>query len=195
MRRRPTLSLNEWAVLGVLVEGPRHGYDIAAELKPGTRLGDIWTVNRQLVYRAIERLDALGLAEPRRREPGAGGPPRTVYGVTRRGRTALRAWLATPVDHLRDIRSAFLLKLALTDRLGLDRRALVEAQHVALDERLRELSDPPDDPTDVTALWRHHTATAVREFLASVARTPAAGAGTAGTPADARRPREERRRA
>lgn len=190
MRRRPTLSLNEWAVLGVLVEGPRHGYDIAAELKPGTRLGDIWTVSRQLVYRAIERLEALELAEPRRREPGEGGPPRTVYGATRRGRAALRAWLATPVDHLRDIRSAFLLKLALTDRLGLARGALVDAQHEALADRLRELAHPPDDPTDVTALWRHHTATAVREFLASVGDTsaPVATARGADTQAHRRRP-------
>ena len=168
MERRPTLSLNEWAVLGVLVDQPRHGYDIAAELHAGTPLGDIWTVNRQLVYRAIERLTALGLAQPRRREPGAGGPPRTVYSPTRRGRAALRAWLTTPVDHLRDVRSALLLKLALTDRLGLDRGALVAAQRRALSDRLEELAQPPDDPADVATLWRHHSANAVAQFLASL---------------------------
>jgi len=168
MRRRPTLSLNEWAVLGVLVDDPRHGYDIAAELRPGTRLGDIWTVNRQLVYRAIERLDALELAQPRRREPGAGGPPRTIYAPTRQGRAMLHAWLATPVEHLRDVRSALLLKLALTDRLGRDRRELVDAQHRALADRLHELSHPPDDPSDIAGLWRHHSAAAVQQFLDSV---------------------------
>lgn len=169
MRRRPTLSLNEWAVLGVLVEQPRHGYDVAGELAAGTALGDIWTVNRQLVYRAVERLDALGLAEARRREPGAGGPPRTVYGPTRRGREALRRWLATPVEHLREVRSALLLKLAMTDRLGVDRAPLVAAQRAALADRLDALAEPPEDPADVAGLWRHHSAMAVRHFLASLA--------------------------
>jgi DNA-binding PadR family transcriptional regulator len=168
MRRRPTLSLNEWAVLGVLVDGPRHGYDIAAVLKPGTHLGNIWTVNRPLVYRAIERLVALGLVRPRRREPGSGGPPRTVYGPTRDGRDALENWLATPVEHLRDVRSALLLKLALSDRLGIDRRPLVAAQHEALSSRFRELAAAPDDPGDIAGLWRHHSALAVRQFLESV---------------------------
>jgi DNA-binding PadR family transcriptional regulator len=168
VRRRPTLSLNEWAVLGVLAEHPRHGYDIAAELKPDTRLGNIWTVNRQLVYRAIERLVALGLVQAERREPGSGGPPRTVHGPTEDGRVALEAWLATPVEHMRDVRSALLLKLALGDRLGVDRRPLVAAQHDALSDRFRELADPPNDPNDVAALWRHHSALAVRQFLDSV---------------------------
>lgn len=168
MQRRPTLSLNEWAVLGVLVDRPRHGYDIAAELNADTPLGDIWTVNRQLVYRAIDRLEALELAQPRRREPGAGGPPRTIYGPTRQGRAALRTWLATPVDHLRDVRSALLLKLALIDRLGLDNSALIEAQQTTLADRLRELTQAPHDPTDLAGLWRHHSATAVDQFLRSV---------------------------
>ena len=173
MRRRPTLSLNEWAVLGLLVERPRHGYDVAAALKPGTPLGTVWTVNRQLVYRALDRLVALGLAEPRRREPGDGGPPRTVHGPTPRGEEELRAWLATPVEHLREVRSALLLKLALADRLGVERAPLVAAQQEALAERIGALAEPPDDPADVVALWRHHSALAVRDFLASVAQ-PAA---------------------
>ena len=130
VERRPTLSLNEWAVLGLLVERPRHGYDIAAELRPGTPIGEVWRLSRQLVYRALERLEALGLVEPRRTEHGT-GPPRTVYGPTRRGRDALRRWLVTPVDHLRDVRSAFLLKLVLLERLGLERGDLVAAQRVA----------------------------------------------------------------
>lgn len=121
VERRPTLSLNEWAVLGVLVHEARHGYDIAAELRRGTPIGETWRLTRQLVCRALERLEALGLAEPRRTEPSDAGPPRTVYGATRRGRSALRTWLVTPVQHLRDMRSAFLLKVALTERLAADR--------------------------------------------------------------------------
>jgi DNA-binding PadR family transcriptional regulator len=167
----PTLSLNEWAVLGVLVDGPRHGYDIAAELAPGTPIGDAWRLSRQLVYRSLERLAAVDLAEARRSEPGDGGPPRVVYGATRRGRSALRRWLATPVDHLRDVRSGLLLKLLLHDRLGIDRHDLLVAQRAAFaDVFARHATEPPSD--DVVGLWRHHSATAVDEFLGSLERDP-----------------------
>jgi PadR family transcriptional regulator AphA len=166
--RRPTLSVNEWAVLGVLVDKPRHGYDIAAELARGTPLGDVWRVTRPLVYRALERLEAQALVEPRRTEPSDAGPPRTVYGPTRRGRSALRAWLDAPVEHVRDVRSALLLKLVLLDRLGLDRASLVAAQRHQLAPTLAELTAPPPDD-DPVALWRHHSAEAVTAFLDSLA--------------------------
>lgn len=164
VERRPTLSVNEWAVLGVLVDKPRHGYDIAAELRPGMPIGNVWRLTRQLVYRALERLDALGLAEPRRTELGEAGRPRTIYGPTRRGRAALRSWLTTPVEHLRDVRGAFLLKLVLLDRLGHERHALVEAQWAAFAELLDDLGAPPPGE-DVVATWRHHSACAVAAFL------------------------------
>lgn len=162
--RRPTPSLGEWAVLGVLAERPRHGYDIAAELKAGTPLGDVWRLPRPLVYRALERLEAIGLVEPRRSEPGTTGPPRTVFGATRRGRAALRAWLAEPVEHLRDVRSSLLFKLVLLDRLGLDHVPLVRSQREAFAHLLLALDTPPA-PADVIATWRHHSAAAVASFL------------------------------
>lgn len=180
MARRPTLSLNEWAVLGLLVEAPRHGYEVAAELRPGSRLGEIWTLSRQVVYRAIDRLEALGLVEARRQEEGGSGPPRTVYGPTRRGRRALRAWLATPVTHLRDVRADLLVKLVLCDRLGVDRGPLLDAQAVALSPRLAQLSRPPDDPADVAALWRHHSAAAVAAFLDALGAPPSPGGPRSG---------------
>ncbi len=164
MERRPTLSLNEWAVLGVLVDRPRHGYDVAAELQPGSPIGEAWRLTRQLVYRALDRLEALGLAEPRRTEPSEAGPPRTVYGPTRRGRAALRTWLVTPVAHLRDVRSALLLKLVLLERLRLDRAELVTAQRAEFATILDDRAVPPADG-DVIGLWRHHLATTVDAFL------------------------------
>jgi PadR family transcriptional regulator AphA len=171
VERRPTLSINEWAVLGVLVDRARHGYDIAAALQPGTPIGDVWRLTRQLVYRALERLVALGLAEAQRTEPSAAGPPRTIYGATARGRATLDAWLGAPVDHVRDVRTAFLLKLLISERLGLDPAELVRAQRVAFVDILDRLAvEPPH--TDVVALWRHHSAAAVAGFLATLDDAP-----------------------
>jgi DNA-binding PadR family transcriptional regulator len=164
VKRRPTLSLNEWAVLGLLAERPRHGYDIAADLQPDAEVGRAWRLDRQVVYRALDRLDALGLAAARGTEPGAGGPPRTVYEATDEGRERLVGWLRRPVQHVRDLRSAFLLKLVLSRRLGVDATPLVEAQRAQLDRHIAALGPEPP-PGEVVALWRHHAAHAARAFL------------------------------
>lgn len=173
MERRETLSLNEWAVLACLVERPRHGYDIAADLAPAAELGAVWRVSRQLVYRALDRLAALGLAEAHGAEPGGGGPPRLVHGATPAGRDRLHEWLATPVAHLRDVRGALLLKLVVARRLGRDTTDLVRAQRDAFADALAALAAAPprDDPV---ALWRHHSAAAVCALLDDLA-PPAGG--------------------
>ncbi len=169
VERRPTLSLNEWAVLGVLVDKPRHGYDIAAALRSGSPVGDVWHLTRQLVYRALERLEALGLVEPRRTEASTAGPPRTLYGATARGRADLRRWLVTPVRHIRDVRNAFLLKLVITEQLGLDPDDLVRAQRGAFADLLDQRAvEPPR--RDHVAMWRHHSAAAVAAFLDALDR-------------------------
>jgi DNA-binding PadR family transcriptional regulator len=166
MTRPATLALNEWAVLAVVVEKARHGYDIAAELGRDSEIGRAWRLGRPLVYRAIDRLEEAGLIERRRTEPGDAAPQRTVYGPTRKGRTALKRWLVEPVDRLRDVRSELLLKLVLLDRLGLDRSPLVDAQRTRFAEVFAGYADPPDD--DLVARWRHHLAQATEDFLAEL---------------------------
>lgn len=163
-QRRETLSLNEWAVLVCLVERPRHGYDIAAALAPDAPLGAVWRVSRQLVYRAIDRLTALGLAEPHGAEPGAGGPPRQVVGATDLGRQRALAWVREPVAHLREVRSGLLLKLVAAPRLGVDVAPLVAAQRDRFAPALAALATPPP-ASDPVGLWRHHSAAAVSAFI------------------------------
>lgn len=166
MPRAATLALNEWAVLAVVVEKPRHGYDIATELDRNSPIGRAWRLGRPLVYRALDRLEAAGCIEKRRVEPGDAAPQRTVYGATRKGRAALKRWLVEPVDRLRDVRSELLLKLVLLDRLGLDRAPLVTAQQAAFEAVFAGYADPPDD--DLVARWRHHLAQATSGFLSDL---------------------------
>ena len=58
-----------------------------------------------------------GAHHPEGTEPGL-GPQRTVYAATAEGRGAADRWLYAPVEHIRQIRSELLLKLALLDRAG-----------------------------------------------------------------------------
>lgn len=163
----PDLSLTEWVVLALLVEGPSHGFAIARELKADSDLGRVMTVQRPLVYRALDRLDEAQLAEPVATEPGDGGPQRTVRRPTRRGRARVNRWLDTPVAHVRDLRIEFLVKLRLNQRRDRSAASLVRAQRTALAPAFAHLVSPSSD--DVVDRWRHRTALAAQRFLDDLA--------------------------
>ena len=111
------LSPTEWAVLGLLSRGPQHGFALAKHLSCGGDFGHVWTVQRPLVYWALDTLRADGLVESLSAEPGDGGPPRRKMVITERGSALLLEWLRVPVKHIRDSRSRLLLKLAINDDL------------------------------------------------------------------------------
>lgn len=157
------LSLTEHAVLGVLAEGPTHGFAISKALSAGADLGRILTVRRPLVYRALDRLVEAGLIEPAHTEPGEAGPRRVVHRITSEGRRRLAAWLESPVEHVRDLRIEFLLKVVLLDRSAQTPLPLIRAQRAVLDPTLAALDDAAgDDPVE---LWRRHTAAAAGSYL------------------------------
>jgi PadR family transcriptional regulator AphA len=138
------LAPGEWAVLALLCERPAHGWAIASQLRPDGELGAVWTMGRPLVYRSLEILEHRHLIEAAGHEPGIRGPNRTILRVTAAGREALMQWLREPVDHVRDVRSLLLLKLVFADRLAVDARPMLLAQHdanaaaaAALEERIR----------------------------------------------------------
>jgi len=91
-------------------------------------IGAVWSLGRPLVYRALEMLEQRGLIEAVGHEPGLRGPNRTIFRATELGRDALKRWLSEPVEHVREVRSLFLLKLILIDRAALDAAPLLEAQ-------------------------------------------------------------------
>jgi DNA-binding PadR family transcriptional regulator len=157
------LSLTEYAVLGVLAEQPSHGFAIARELSVMGDVGRVITVRRPLVYRALDRLIEAGLARPAQVEEGDSGPKRIVHRVTPAGRHRLDEWLSEPVDHVRDMRIEFLLKLVLLRRADRSPARLVAAQRASLEPTLDALDDPEtDDPVEV---WRRHNARAAASYL------------------------------
>lgn len=166
----PDLSLAEWMVLGVVAEAPTHGWPVVLALRADGPLGRVWTVGRPLVYRALGTLTEFGLIEPCGEEPGARGPNRTIVRATRAGRAALKRWLATPVEHVRDVRSEFLVKLALRDRAGLPADELVAAQRGALAPLFAAVRAERTRATGFDAAlarWRREQAKAVERFLAA----------------------------
>ena len=158
------LSTTEYAVLGVLAEGPSHGFAISKQLDPTAELGRVFTVRRPLVYRALDRLVEAEYAEAVSTEKGAAGPNRVIHRITPRGRRRLRRWLREPVEHVRDLRIEFLLKLALIRRSGNSPVNLIRDQRSALGSTLMAL-DERSEPDDHVELWRQHNAAAAAAYL------------------------------
>jgi DNA-binding PadR family transcriptional regulator len=129
----------EWAVLGALALTPGHGFAVARALTVTGTLGRVWLMSRPRVYRAIDDLAARGLIAPTGTAPSERGPTRTLYEATSAGRARLDAWLATPVGHVREMRSDLLLKLAILHERGTSPQALLDAQRATLVPVLRSL--------------------------------------------------------
>jgi PadR family transcriptional regulator AphA len=163
---RTELPLGEAVCLTLVAREPTHGWAIVKALAPDGDLGRIWSLSRPLTYRALAALADAALIEPQGSEPG-GGPPRAVWRATAKGKRASHAWLRRPVPHPRDMRTEFLLKVAL----GAPAPELAHAQLESFEPVFAGLRRSAEaDPADIVARWRLESAEATRRFLQSLVR-------------------------
>ena len=170
----PEMSLPEWLVLAILSHQHAHGFAVAQLTASGGELGRVWQIPKAVVYRAIGRLLDARLIVPEGTEPGL-GPQRTVYAATDDGLAAAQRWLHKPVEHVRQIRSELLLKLALLDRVGEDPADLLTAQRAVLEPLADAIESRRSGSQgfDATLLaWRRATAIAALEFIDIITRAP-----------------------
>src|ERR1700722_897707 len=166
------LSLAGGLVLCLVGEGPTYGLILARLLAPDGSLGQIWSVPKAMVYYTLQQLELLGLIRATGEQQASLGKSRSVCEITPAGRAAAEEWLSTPVDHVRDVRSELMVKLALHDRAGADSRPLIRAQlaqlvpaAAALDDRLRTATGFEH----TLVLWRHEAMMATVQFLSVLA--------------------------
>ncbi len=78
-------------LLALLVDGPRHGYQLKTEFEQAT--GKVWPLNVGQVYTTLDRLERDGLVHV------DDSDDQKLYRITGDGRDALGAWwTAVPVD-------------------------------------------------------------------------------------------------
>ncbi len=126
----------QYAVLALLAQRPRHGYDLRDAFEAA--LGGNWPLNSGQIYSSLERLCRDRLVVEAGVERG-GGPDKRLWALTEAGRGEVEAWLAAPVPRDYRLRDELYLKLMLAIVTGAARpwRAL-QAQRREL---LRELHD------------------------------------------------------
>jgi PadR family transcriptional regulator AphA len=104
-------------LLGLLMSGPRHGYELYRELD--RELGCVWELGLSKLYAQLKQLEEAGLVEAQM-EPQPSRPARKVYHLTPEGRAVFLEWVRQPTPYLRHIRVEFLARLYFFRSLALD---------------------------------------------------------------------------
>jgi PadR family transcriptional regulator AphA len=138
------------ALLGFLISGPQHGYELHQELS--RELGQVWRIGRSKLYAHLKQLGESGWVTVQT-ELQPNRPPRKVYHLTPAGHKAFLDWLHQPTTHLRHIRLEFLARLYFFERLSLPGlEELVASQKALLQERIVSLSRAAAEADD--DFWR-----------------------------------------
>ena len=127
---------SEMAVLGLLAQGARTGYDVRKACEEA--LVHFWSESYGQIYPVLGRLHERGWVE--RETVRDEGPTKHVYHLTKAGRSALRAWLGEPPEPLR-VRNELLLKVFLGRQADPeDLREVLEGYQERVDKRRGVLS-------------------------------------------------------
>lgn len=127
------------ALLGLLDQRPRHGYELRAAFEAMMGGSRNWEVKPAQIYTTLARLEENGLVVEEGVEKD-GGPEKHIYSLTPAGRQELSAWFAEPVktEHQKD---EFFLKLMLAIATGsADPRRIIYTQRAALYQELHDLT-------------------------------------------------------
>ena len=178
------------ALLGLLLERPGHGGDLANRL--AVRLGETWRVDTNDVYRLLEQLERTGLARSREQpKRGDGGRTHLVYHPTAESSRALAQWMDTLMPR-EPVRLGLQAKLSVARREdaprllraldAYERECLVLAQLVRPDRRASSWAAVCIDCTRdgvhaqlrAEADWAARTRGRLHGFLASAPAAPRA---------------------
>lgn len=103
-------------LLGLLMQGPSHGYELHQELS--RELGRVWRIGLSQLYAQLKQLEEAGLVAVQV-EPQPNRPARKVYHLTAEGKQVFMDWVQQPTPYLRHIRVEFLARLYFFQRLSL----------------------------------------------------------------------------
>jgi DNA-binding PadR family transcriptional regulator len=126
-------------LLGLLAAAGHHGYEL--KRAHDARFPQARPLAFGQVYATLERLVRDGLVEVVGTEPG-GGPARTRYALTPRGRAALDAWIAEVEPPAPFVANALFAKVVVALLVGASASAAayLGAQRAAHMRRMRELT-------------------------------------------------------
>ncbi len=131
------------AILGLLAQKPRHGYELHAAFS--AVVGETtWDVKPAQIYTTLERLEESGLVQTKSDLGEGREPDRRIYAITRDGRDALKGWFeeGVPTEHQRD---EFFVKLMIGLASGeADPARIIQTQRSRLYQELHDATAQRD---------------------------------------------------
>jgi DNA-binding PadR family transcriptional regulator len=113
MKTKPS---TEYILLGALMDGPKHGYEIRQFMDE--TLEATWFVGTSQLYLLLKKLEQSDLLKSSLRHQKS-RPSKRIFSLTPQGKTAFTRWLNRPIEHVRDFRFEFLAKLFFFSHLSL----------------------------------------------------------------------------
>lgn len=169
------MSTLGYAILGLLADQPRTGYDVTRAMR--RPIGYMWTAGHSQIYPELARLEADGLVQAKVID-GPGPRDTKQYTITTAGQGALRDWVDSPFTEV--ARSELMLRIRGLWLLPPERaKAFVSAQRHRYESLQEELAyeeaafalegDAVDDPSTLAfaeyATFQHGVVS-VRESIA-----------------------------
>ena len=157
----------EYALLGLLWDAPRHGYELHRTFAADQELGTICRLEQSQLYAFLKKLEHLGYLEGYL-EPQEGRPPRRVFRLTEAGRQVLRRWLETPVPRPREVRLQFLLKLYFARQFGADLVLNLITRQIEVCQAFLKQMDGVQQPAHAGAAPGHKETIPFQDFRLTV---------------------------
>ena len=127
-----TTPPTKYAILGALMPGPKHGYEILRFLD--SHLDPTWHISSSQLYLLLGKLEAECLLRSNV-EIQKNRPSKRVFFLTPAGRKVFLRWIHSPAVHVRDLRIEFLAKLFFFNCLFLEGgNELIKAQIEVLEQ-------------------------------------------------------------
>ena len=139
----------EFALLGFLVAGPCHGYDLHQKFQ--VELGDVWHLSQSQAYAILKRLETRGDISSQLVEQDK-LPARQILHITPSGKSRFEEWLYRAGHNARAIRLEFLTRLYFTLQYHPDQAARIyETQCLEIRASIQRLESllahlPPNQP-------------------------------------------------
>lgn len=138
-KRKLPLTTADLVLLSLLAERPMHGYQANLELER-REIRDWAAISRPLIYYSLEKLARAGLIRGSDSSQPVGGPERSTYQTSAKGRAALAAALEREDWTTQRERPSFLTWIALSwqARPGVFEKQIVRRREFLERELLRE---------------------------------------------------------
>ncbi|NWJ98814.1 MAG: PadR family transcriptional regulator [Chloroflexi bacterium] len=153
----PIRPATEYALLGLLLEGPSYGYDLTRQFLPETELGKVCQLEMSMLYALLKKMEREGVVEGKEEKVSTHKTRRVVM-LTPLGRREIEEWLQRPVYRTREVRLDFMVKMYFARRkslalaLGLLEKQL-EVNRSQLEQLHRQKNEATSGPENRFEGW------------------------------------------